>query len=362
MGKNYWQPKNWTIHNIQKGLKKLNEHAAKIGLVSDPHSDKPEQKVDIVRVDNSEALNTPAMNTQLKHPEYTEKYEPVAITTDNLKEIQTGNYEKTNIAIDNFIPNTANNGGENMATTEDQSWWDKNGSDVFKFLATAATIGGNLYNQNQQNKFNANEAEKQRQYELEMANTAHQREANDLSAAGINPIASAALGGADSTGGAAATGATPYYADPQALASTALTNAQIDNMQADTILKGKQSGKTEEEMKGLNIENQYKGKLKELEAQLMSTTNEKAKAEIGKTFKEVHKMEQEIRKMDEEIAILKSEGKIKEAEMKTITRNRRAYAILEMAESATRSVGNLVGAGAKAKAAASKGALSALEM
>ena len=65
--------------------------------------------------------------------------------------------------------------------------------------------------------------------------------------------------------------------------------------------------------------------------------------------------------MDDEIAILKEEGKIKEAEAKTKVRNRRAYAALEMIESGTRSVGNLVGAGAKA-AAVGQNAIKAFEM
>ena len=76
----------------------------------------------------------------------------------------------------------------------------------------------------------------------------------------------------------------------------------------------------------------------------MSTTDKKLKAEIEKTIKETDATEKQISKMDDEIAILKAEGRIKEAEAKTKERNRRAYAALEMVESATRSVGNVAGA------------------
>lgn len=249
-----------------------------------------------------------------------------------------GTPEEINTAhIDNFIPNTAK-GGNNMADQE-QTFWDKYGKEIM----TVATIGANMYNQNEQNKFNAREAEKQRNWEANMSNTAFQRQANDMALAGVNPVASADMGGASTPSGSQASGTTPYFADPLTIANTALTQAQVNNVEADTELKGRQSGKTEEEIKGMRIENQYKDELKRLEILTQQIGNEKTKAETQKVFQEVHNMEQELRKMDEEIEILKSEGKIKEAEAKTRVRNRRAYAILEMAESATRSVGNIAG-------------------
>ena len=75
-----------------------------------------------------------------------------------------------------------------------------------------------------------------------------------------------------------------------------------------------------------------------------SETNREIRANIEKTLKETKQLQKEIDKTDEEINILKSQGKIAEAEAKTRVNNRRAYAILEMTESATRSVGNVVGA------------------
>ena len=225
-------------------------------------------------------------------------------------------------------------------------------------LTAAGTAAINNYfnrqNIKEQNEFNATEAEKQRQYETEMSNTAYQRAYEDMRKAGLNPNLAGGQGGASTPSGSAATSAGIAQFDlagaMNANANAATIRAQIENMNADTTLKGKQSGKTEEEMKSAQIDNQYKDELNKLNIMTQQISNKKIKAETEKTFQEVHKMEKELRKMDEEIAILKAHGKIKEAEMKTITRNRRAYAILEMAESATRSIGNLVGAGAKAAA------------
>lgn len=86
---------------------------------------------------------------------------------------------------------------------------------LFSAIAGAATsIGGNIFSakQNQkyskhlmniQNQFNAEEAEKQRNWEEKMSNTAHQREMSDLEQAGLNPVLSANSGAVTPTGATA---------------------------------------------------------------------------------------------------------------------------------------------------------------
>lgn len=58
---------------------------------------------------------------------------------------------------------------------------------------------------NRTSAFNAEEAERNRNWQRQMSNTAHTREIRDLQAAGLNPLLSA-TGGASTPGGSAASG------------------------------------------------------------------------------------------------------------------------------------------------------------
>ena len=91
-------------------------------------------------------------------------------------------------------------------------------------------------------------------------------------------------------------------------------------------------------------QNKYQEQLLNLEVALKSETNRQIRANIEKTLSETKEIQKEIEKTEKEIDILKSQGKIAEAEAKTRVNNRRAYAILEMTESASRSIGNVAGA------------------
>lgn len=88
-------------------------------------------------------------------------------------------------------------------------------------ISGAASLAGNAISANsakkaneqnvalarETNQFNAVEAQKQRDYQTQMSNTAHQREVSDLMAAGLNPILSATGGnGASTPSGASASG------------------------------------------------------------------------------------------------------------------------------------------------------------
>lgn len=86
--------------------------------------------------------------------------------------------------------------------------------------------------------FNMREAEKNRDFQERMSNTAHQREVADLRAAGLNPILSAKHGGASSPSGATAQATAPDIL--HSALSAARTEAQIKDINSAAALKDAQ--------------------------------------------------------------------------------------------------------------------------
>lgn len=62
---------------------------------------------------------------------------------------------------------------------------------------------------NEQNIFNANEAQKSRDFQERMSNTAYQRAVQDMKLAGINPVLAFQQGGASVTAGSSASSGSP---------------------------------------------------------------------------------------------------------------------------------------------------------
>lgn len=73
-----------------------------------------------------------------------------------------------------------------------------------------------------QYEYNAREAQKLRDWQEYMSNTAHQRQVKDLIAAGLNPVLSATLGGSSTPSGATASGSS--YSGQKADVDTNLLN------------------------------------------------------------------------------------------------------------------------------------------
>lgn len=85
------------------------------------------------------------------------------------------------------------------------------------------------------NDWAAAEAQKNRDFQLMMSNTAHQREMEDLKAAGLNPVLTATGGSGASTGSGAV--AQPDTSNTRVLAEIAMAGLQAAQMNAKTLGK-----------------------------------------------------------------------------------------------------------------------------
>jgi len=139
-------------------------------------------------------------------------------------------------------------------------------------IASFAGPIAQYFGQQDTNNMNKDMAEAQMGFQERMSSTAHQREVNDLQAAGLNPILSANAG--ESTPAGATTNmqnpvdgsqlqaaVTSAYELQKTGAETDLLKAQKANTQADTLLKAKSLPQKEGEGELFNMINPFLKKL-----------------------------------------------------------------------------------------------------
>lgn len=203
---------------------------------------------------------------------------------------------------------------------------------LFSSIAgAAASIGGNIYSAKQsqkyskrlmniQNAFNAEEAEKQRNWEERLANTAHQREMGDLEKAGLNPVLSANSGAVTPTGATASSG--NQSAARMANLGDTITNAinaYSTAKQADIAEKKTPSEikKNIAESKKMTSEAVRNNILTPSEKKQIDKNVEVLESEKVKNTAQTGALNSQTAKNIAEIALIESEQTLKEAETKT---------------------------------------------
>lgn len=187
----------------------------------------------------------------------------------------------------------------------------ENSSGFFGFLRNLfhKWSGSFLTNaENEANAFNAAEAQKQRDWQENLSNTAYQRQVSDMHAAGINPMMAVSSGsGASVPSGAAASSVSPgsggldlgsvlqFVLGLKSFGlSRALTMQQIDNLKAQERNTNADTDKKVSETKGNEISNSFAEQTFAARKESFSLQNDLTRSKRKELYKQIDLMDSEI--------------------------------------------------------------------
>lgn len=126
--------------------------------------------------------------------------------------------------------------------------------DWLQAAMSGVSAGFNFFSQQKANKTNVKLSREQMAFQERMSNTAVQRHAKDLEAAGFNRLLAAGANGASTPSGSAATVKAPEIT-PIDIIGIQKARAEVDRTKAETILLAQNAGKSLEEKFNLQEQN-----------------------------------------------------------------------------------------------------------
>lgn len=174
-------------------------------------------------------------------------------------------------------------------------------------------------------KLNAQEAQKARDWNLEMDNTKYQRQVADMQSAGINPALAMNGGVSTQATSNAMASASTQQAPMMSVMDLATSAANLKNMQAQRDLIAAQARLANSNADAVDTENKYRDRFELAKAIGQEKANNLTEAQINEVNKRIDKAQEEINLLikqakteDEKQALLRAQALLNEANAKQV--------------------------------------------